>query len=357
MAFRIKISSSGSPTYTVQGGAGILRPNAQKKIRIFAEEGQFSEMDKVEFLLFEDGADLNLKSHIRASQIEVKTLLQNFAPTSSVQMPFELQTEKKPKMQLAFPCETCEKAFAYREALLSHMKKKHKITLPHVYQCKYCDFKGAGSKRAHRAHERHHEQKALKKTAKFNCQSCEEKFDGEKQLSIHIVRAHTEHLCRHGCGEKFANKGDERTHFLNKHSKQENLSSLETPPPCKICGKQYSWFQGLQKHLRKSSCGPENEKRKARENEDKEVGGEEKDKEMENKDVDEVQPNVVAVEMDKEEVGGEEQGRAIKEKPSGQRGRKRKSSNENENESEYEKLRRKRIKEKEDFLSSLDLDV
>ena len=46
LAFRLKISSSGSPTYTVQGGAAILKPNTQKKIRIFAEEGQFSETDE-----------------------------------------------------------------------------------------------------------------------------------------------------------------------------------------------------------------------------------------------------------------------------------------------------------------------
>ena len=86
---------------TVQGGVAILKPNTQKKIRIFAEEGQFSEADRAKILMFEDSEDLNLKSHARASQSEVKNILQNCAPTSTVEMHFELETEKKPKLHLA----------------------------------------------------------------------------------------------------------------------------------------------------------------------------------------------------------------------------------------------------------------
>ena len=325
---------------TVQGGAAVLKPNTQKKIRIFAEEGQFSETDKAELLMFEDSEDLNLKSHVRASQSEVKTVLQNFKPTSTSEMHFELNTEKK--MQLAFSCKTCEKAFAYEEALVTHMKKKHNI-LPNILQCKYCNFKGAASLKVLRAHERHHKQKDEKKTAKYPCQTCEKVFGGEKQLSLHIFRVHTEHLCRLGCGEKFPSKRDERRHFLNKHHKQRNLKSLETPPPCQICGNQYNWIQGLQKHLRESSCGVELKTEKQ---------GDE--------DVDNVQKErgADAVEMDKEGGGGEKSG-GIKEKQSkgkGLRGKKRKADNENENESEYEKLRRANIKEKEDFLASIDLN-
>ena len=368
LAFRLKISSSGSPTYTVQGGAAILKPNTQKKIRIFAEEGQFSETDKAELFMFRDSEDLNLKSHVRAGQSEVKTILHNLEPTSTSEMHFEL--ELKPKMQLAFPCEACEKGFAYREALLTHMKKKHKITQPSLHQCKYCDFKGAASLKALRAHERHHKQKDERKTAKFPCQTCEKEFGGEKQLSLHILRVHTEHLCRLGCGEKFSSKGDERKHFLNKHHKQSNLKSLETPPPCQICGKQYNWIQGLQKHLRKSRCGKELEEMKAERQDDKDVGGGEKDKEVDsvekNKDEDSVQKErgVATVEMDKEVVssqgGGEKSGGGGSEekqsKGKGGRGRKRKAANENQKESKYEELRRANIKEREDFLASIDFD-
>ena len=347
---------------TVQGGVAILKPNTQKKIRIFAEEGQFSGADRAKLLMFEDSEDLNLKSHARASQSEVKNILQNCTPTSTVEMHFELETEKKPKLHLAFPCETCEKAFAYREALLSHMKKKHSITLPHIYQCKYCDFKGASNLKAHRAHERHHEKKASKKTVKYHCPTCEEKFKGEKQLSGHIKKAHTEHLCRLECGEKFLNKAEERKHFLNKHNKQSNPKSQEVPPPCQICGHQYSWITGLQKHLRKSSCGEELEERRAGKKE--EVVGGEKDKEMDcvekNKDEDGVQMEEDAVVMVKEVVafqGGEKQGGGgDKEKQLRQRGKKRKTSSESENESEYEKIRKENIREKEGFLASLDFE-
>ena len=79
----------------------ILKPNTQKKIRIFAEEGQFSETDKAELFMFQDSEDLNLKSHVRAGQSEVKTILHNFEPISTSEMHFEL--ELKPKIQLAFP--------------------------------------------------------------------------------------------------------------------------------------------------------------------------------------------------------------------------------------------------------------
>ena len=46
LAYRTKIVSSGSPSYTVQGAASIVRPNGRKKVRFFADKGLFSMADK-----------------------------------------------------------------------------------------------------------------------------------------------------------------------------------------------------------------------------------------------------------------------------------------------------------------------
>ena len=240
---------------SVQGGAGILRPNTQKKIRIFAAEGQFSEKDKAEVSLFADSSHLNLKSHIKANQDELKDLLKTLTPTTSVVMQFQLKDCPKPKLKLAHPCDTCGKAFAYMEALTTHKKKEHKILVPHVFQCAYCDYKGAKTLKTHRAHEQRHVRPTLKKAPQHQCELCEKRCFGEKQLALHVEKRHTEHLCRLACGEKFINKAEERRHWLNKHARQQSDKALEVPPPCQICGKKYSWKSGLQKHLRESRCG------------------------------------------------------------------------------------------------------
>ena len=92
----------------------------------------------------------------------------------------------------------------------------------------------------------------------------------------------------------------------------------------------------------------------------------EKNKDEKNKDEDGVQKErgVATVEMDKEVVssqgGGEKSGGGGSEekqsKGKGPRGRKRKAPNENQKESKYEELRRAHIKEREDFLASIDFD-
>ena len=335
---------------SVQGGAGILRPNSQKKIRIFAAEGQFSEKDKAEVSLFADSSHLNLKSHIKANQDELKDLLKTLTPTTSVVMQFQLKDCPKPKLKLAHPCDTCGKAFAYMEALTTHKKKEHKILVPHVFQCAYCDYKGAKTLKTHRAHEQRHVRPTLKKAPQHQCELCEKRCFGEKQLALHVEKRHTEHLCRLACGEKFINKAEERRHWLNKHARQQSDKALEVPPPCQICGKKYSWKSGLQKHLRESRCGEilteqhydeDGQKDKGVDGE-KEVDGGEKEV-----DGDQNLNEVVGGEKDKEAVDlqtddHKEAGRSEakrKEAPSRTRGKKMKVPDENRAESEYEKIR------------------
>ena len=103
--------------------------------------------------------------------------------------------------------------FAYMEALTTHEKKEHKILVPQVFQCGYCDYKGAKNLKTHRAHEQRHMHPTLKKTPQHHCEVCEKKFFGEQQLASHIEKWHMEHLCRLACGEKFINKAEERKHL------------------------------------------------------------------------------------------------------------------------------------------------
>ena len=139
--------------------------------------------------------------------------------------------------------------------MISHKKKRHNKLVPHVFQCKLCGYKGAKTLKAHRVHEQRHTRPVLKKAPQHQCEVCEKRFFGEKQLAVHIERWHREHVCRFDCGAKFPNKAEERRHFFNKHKSQDGEKGLEVPSPCKICGKSYNWKQGLKKHLRTSRCG------------------------------------------------------------------------------------------------------
>ena len=183
-AFHTKIVSSGSPSYTVQGGTSILRPNGQKKIRIFADEGQFSVTDKAEVSLYSDSSKLNLKSKLRENRNGLKDQLKAITPSETVVMQFQLVAAPKPKLKLAHACDICEKAFAYKEALLTHKRKQHKTLVQQVFQCTYCDYKGAKTKRAHEAHEQRHVNPPLKKAAQHQCDWCEKKVLWQKAVGL-----------------------------------------------------------------------------------------------------------------------------------------------------------------------------
>ena len=361
LAYRTKIVSSGSPSYTVQGAASIVRPNGRKKVRFFADQGLFSVADKAEISIFYDSSELNLKSKLRANQNDLKDHLKPITPTRTVVMQFQLMAAPKPKLKLAHPCDICGKPFAYKEALLSHKRNKHKTVVKQVFQCSFCDYNGAKTKKAHKAHEQRHAIPTLKKLPQHQCEICEKKFFGEKQLALHIEKWHTEYFCRLACGEKFLNKALERGHFYNKHHRQ----SAEVPPPCQICGKEFSWMQGLQKHIRKSRCGETlkmQQQEKVKQVGDEEGGkevGEESDKvggeERMNPDPEKLEKNDVVGEdsKDDDEVGqgkgkDKEKGRKEKEK----RGKKRKVEFEVREECDYEIIRRNNIKEREDFLAA-----
>ena len=383
-AFHTKIVSPGSPKYSVQGGTSILRPNGQKKIRFFADEGQFSVADKAEISIFSDSSELNLKSMLRANQNNLKEQLKPITPSETVLMQFQLVDAPKPKLKLAHQCDLCQKPFAYKEAMLSHKKQKHEVFLQQLFQCTYCDFKGAKTKRAHEAHEKRHLNPPVKKAAQHQCDQCGRKFYGEKQLAVHIEKRHREHLCRLACGEKFSDKIDERKHFMNKHKQQDS----EVPPPCKICGKEFSWNQGLQKHLRKSRCGEILKKQQqdkvdvgkddvgkedvGKEDVGKEdVGKEDVGKEDVSKkdvgkeddgvrggDVGDVFDSQRLQEVNEKEDGiiekdGEEVGQKKGKSGDGKRGMKRKIQIEVGEECDYEKIRRRNIKERKEFLAAM----
>ena len=299
----------------------------------------------------------------------MKDHLKPIIPTKTLVLQFQLVADPKPKLKLAHPCDICGKPFAYREALLSHKRNKHKTVVKQVFQCYICDYKGAKTKKALKAHEQRHAIATLKKQPQHQCEICEKKFFGEKQLAFHIEKWHTEYLCRLACGEKFLNKALERRHYYNKHHRQ----SSEVPPPCQICGKEFSWMQGLQKHLRKSRCGEtlkmqQQEKKKVGDEEGGEesgkeggegsgkVGGEESDtvgdEERMNPDPERLEKDDVVGEdsKDDEEVGqgkGKEKEKRRKEKE--KRGKKRKVEIEGREECDYEKLEGITSKKRKNF--------
>ena len=88
VAYRTKIVSSGSPSYTVQGAASIVRPNGHKKVRFFADKGLFSVADKAEISFFGDSSELNLKSKLRANQNDLKDHLKPITPTKTIKLLF-----------------------------------------------------------------------------------------------------------------------------------------------------------------------------------------------------------------------------------------------------------------------------
>ena len=87
----------------------------------------------------------------------------------------------------------------------------------------------------------------------FSCEKCSFKCMTGKGLTKHQVSLHDAIQCRKTCGLVLNGKKEERKHFLNIHGrdgKRARSDELDRPPPCPLCGAQYTWKSGLRAHIR-----------------------------------------------------------------------------------------------------------
>ena len=142
LGFRIKIRSSGSPTYMISsGGVGVLRPRTEKIVST-SWAGVFCIEDLLEVSCYRDSENLTLidlyycrskglKDELRGRNVS-EVVKFSFQPPS---LEDEAETSKsRTRKQLAFPCEVeqCDRAFASHQKMVTHCLKKHSMVI-HVH--------------------------------------------------------------------------------------------------------------------------------------------------------------------------------------------------------------------------------
>ncbi|XP_037044366.1 transcription factor grauzone-like [Bradysia coprophila] len=139
----------------------------------------------------------------------------------------------------AHRCDQCDKRFASRNLLKTHMKCHIR-----AHKCSLCSktFPSAAKLNYH-VQDRH----SADTSVKFPCDQCVKTFRTKLLLTIHIKNVHgqwPEHICEI-CGRKYKNKLNLQIHKELEHS--------TTPPPkvqCDICGTWLKHKGRLAAHLK-----------------------------------------------------------------------------------------------------------
>ena len=183
-------------------------------------------------------------------------------------VPIRLRMAKSPNGEIIFPCEFCDKAFANKYHLQSHIVTH---TGERAFECRKCN-KSFGRKSTLRAHMTTHT-----KTSNFMCPLCEKACNDNNSLEEHI-RMHTgekpfvcticskayarkSHLNVHyrvhtgerpfvcvDCGKDFTEKRFLNDHMQTAHSGQDG--SLK----CPNCFREFAYKTSLKQHLKKQMC-------------------------------------------------------------------------------------------------------
>ena len=149
-----------------------------------------------------------------------------------------------------FSCEHCGTPFKYLKALISHYQKNHQVKVGCDYKCEAqsCNYIGQNQKNLTAHIKDQHEKKTQQQ-----CKECGLMIYGDKKIEKHNTIFHRVTPCRI-CDQVFEGKKGEMKHYRNKHSRNNGAlraDELEKPPPCNLCGAQYSWKSGLRGHMKK----------------------------------------------------------------------------------------------------------
>ena len=152
--------------------------------------------------------------------------------------------------KLCFSCDYCGTPFKYQKALISHYQKNHQVKVGCDYKCEAqsCNYIGQNQKNLTAHIKKQHEKKTLQ-----HCKECGLVIYGDNKIEKHNITFHKATTCRI-CDQVFGGKRGEMKHYRNKHSRNNDAprpDELEKPPPCNLCGAQYSWKSGLRGHMKR----------------------------------------------------------------------------------------------------------
>ena len=155
---------------------------------------------------------------------------------------------------VTYQCEICQKKYKYLVSLNTHTIKDH-IAVSNKFKCHSdnCDYEGDAKRKLKRHFQRCHLE--VKKQPDEQCPDCKQSFTSNTVLQIHIAANHIATKCRVSlCDALLTSRKAERIHIRSIHSRDMGWNrnkEKEFPPPCDMCGKQFTTKSRLQQHRKK----------------------------------------------------------------------------------------------------------
>lgn len=132
-----------------------------------------------------------------------------------------------------YPCDYCDKWFAFVGPLERHMHRKTKPLI-----CDICCWRGAT-----KASIEYHMIKYHSTNIKLDCEICGIECSTTNQLRIHMAshRQYKKYTCGE-CDEKYLKVSELTCHLREMHNKIGNFH-------CEKCGRQFAWQLSLKNHM------------------------------------------------------------------------------------------------------------
>ena len=154
---------------------------------------------------------------------------------------------------IPFECKYCDKTFLSKKSRDRHQKSGHLSDNANVtfkYNCDKCDYK-TDDKTEYTSHVDHHSE-----FKRYKCGYCDQGFYTQSHLTNHITHNRCKKMPQASnvkqkkeecskCGKTFKSRSAHRTHFLDKHVKQDDGSMK---PHCEPCLFVFAMPKGLKTH-------------------------------------------------------------------------------------------------------------
>ena len=201
----------------------------EKLDKYLVQDGRYYQCDKCPYMLDRQRPQF------------VRNLTSTYEANSRFRNHLEIHKEKSEE----FTCTDCQKMFASKSQLRTHVTNVHRIK----FKCDKCDFKTS-----HReSYEDHLIIKHSDQKPSIKCPSCDKLFLTRRKMLNHVTIQHGEKRFECDmCGNKYTTRG-----LLNGHKKEvHEINEVD----CEMCGKTFKNRARLQNHIKYSHEKPERKK-------------------------------------------------------------------------------------------------